>query len=262
MAGFVYYLPDKKTNITADAIRAAGLGYAFEEKLDGTLRMTVRQVSRGPSGEHAGVVVGDPFRIAPGRIGFYPAEQEWRQLPQSTAWVGYYRDDPPRPDQLWRKEVLPGHAVELGDGQKWEVPIVRGITEVDGAITPYTPLPRRVDLNEEGAFVPGDVLPCYEGILRGVLTHYDRLVQAYAKQESKVFCDDQVAAELLTTNYCIGRVEIVVLGLFTWNSHHIMDVLNAAIDLPGFEELQKKVEAGGSSIDVGLPADAPSTDPA
>lgn len=58
---------------------------------------------------------------------YMPALQEWRQI--GDAWLGWYIDNPPRPENLQRQTIIDGPEIELGDEQTWTTPIIR---RVDG----------------------------------------------------------------------------------------------------------------------------------
>jgi hypothetical protein len=59
-------------------------------------------------------------------IGYQPERQEWIKSPNGY-WVGFWKDDPPSPEQLARPYQERGKFVTLGDGNRWLVPEVHEI---------------------------------------------------------------------------------------------------------------------------------------
>lgn len=248
MAGFVYYIPNVTRRPSYDDLRAAGLGYAFELGRG----LVATPVARGPGADASpGIVVADTHRVATEFLGYWPERQTWTPIPDSAAWCGFANEARPAPEDLSRPERIPGHLVELRDGHRWEIPVVRGIAEVDGAIVPYCPLPRRLGVDASGKFAPGELLPEHERLVRGVLGYYDAVREAAADGTYRFAFEDDVVVDLLQANYVLGRAEIVALGLWLWNGDHPARILNAAIDLPGFEKIEKKRAAAGSSTGPG-----------
>jgi len=82
-----------------------------------------------------------------------------------------------------------------------------------------------------------------------VIAYFDALVRAAESDERRIqFNDkDEIVTKLIGLNYRVAAVEVVMLGLLRWNGPEASEVMGAAMDLPGFEALQKKREAAGSS---------------
>ena len=92
MAGCVYYLPDQES-LTLDEARSSGWAYALEGP-----EILARGVARGPDGAGRGLVLADPKRVEPGRIGYYGDRQTWRSYPgRPGVFVGLDRERPPTP---------------------------------------------------------------------------------------------------------------------------------------------------------------------
>ena len=88
MAGFLYYLAGKGTDIKADELRKLGLGYAFDDD-----RCTARGVRCGPEDGGEGIVVANPRSVPEHLIRFEPTRQTWRKVPGVEAHVGMYTDE-------------------------------------------------------------------------------------------------------------------------------------------------------------------------
>jgi len=254
MAAFLYFLPKVQAG-SPDAVRALDAidrpGYTF------------RGVNAGPGGD-PGQVVGY-FHGHEARVRYAPGEQQWRKIPGVDAWVGFYTADPPGPDDLVRPDPLPGVPVTLGDGRDWIVPVLlawRG--DEDGAGFQWQ-LPRRTDLDDEGRWVPGDVVPRYRELFAQGQRWFDYITQRFtAKADESDDVDDpdatveitldtqeyfDTALAVLSANYRLGRAEVALLGLF--DDDVPGRVLNTAVDFPTFQAwLQKKTPpASGPIVD-------------
>ena len=107
MAGFLYYLAGKGTDIEAAELHKLGLGYAFDEE-----RCAARGVRCGPEGSGEGIVVANPQSVPEHLIRFEPTRQTWRKVPKTDAYVGIYTDENrPGPEDVQRTRILSGHLV-------------------------------------------------------------------------------------------------------------------------------------------------------
>ena len=259
MAGFLYYLPGATDGIGIKQVREAGLGYAFDSD-----RCTCSGVmANGPDATGQGVVAADPGRV--GSIGLYPDKQTWRQIPGLGVWVGMDSDDRPRPEDLLRKLTLPGHAVELLDGNEWTCPIARSISETDGQLTWDYAVPRLSRLNDDGEFEAGGVVPQYAFLWDIACKFHDVRMGALEESDGKtvVFTFNRLhhkAVEALAANYVVGPAECDLLSLLT--QEKAVEILDALIDEPARLELLKKITGApdGSTTDGGPSVDTQDTD--
>ncbi len=272
MAGLLYFVAgDGREAAKTQRIEELGLKYAFGDRPP-----TPCPVSKGPCGG-PGVVMAIDADLDGHALGYYPDKQTWLQIFTPSAalpaqWVGCYTDSPPTPEQLQRKQLLPGHLVTLGDGHRWEIPIARTWLEEDGQAAWLVFLPRRMTLDEEGQFTPGNVLPQYGKLWDASAGYFDRLTAAIRAQQKReegkgkreegkkageeeegvsFLVDEDTCVDVLAANYRVGRAEVVLLGLLTWNGPHARNILEAAIDLPGWRQIQKKLESAGSGTGSG-----------
>jgi len=259
MAGMLYYLPGHGTDAKLAHAQALGLGYALE-------RFAARLVTGGPDGGK-GVVVADDRYLKPQRIGYYPDRQIWQQVPDSKAWAGYYKDDRPTPAELARKQVLPGHPVELGDGQTYIIPIARGLTEEEDELVYVCRLPQS-SAYVDGAWQPGGVMGKYAKLWELANAWWDAIckgAEANGEPSSPLkFGFDglhESALVVLSTNYRVGIAEAVLLGLL--NEQCATEILQALIDWPVLMEFQnkKKEQADGSPFTGGPSDDTKDTAP-
>ena len=271
MAGLLYYVPGHTGQMMSGDACKLGLAHAFGHlKDEGLLCRGV--YNKGPDekdgGSGAGTVVAEPTFA--GKVGVFSDRQTWRKVPGSDAYVGYYTDDPPKPADVARSQMLPGHRVELGDGQKWTVPIARGIAEHGDNMMIGCTLPTAMAIDDDGNWQEGAVVPKYAALWKLAEQWWDTVVTASAAVEGADVSDAGLIVELadqndaallvLSANYRLGKAEVVLLGLFTSDTYG--ELLGALIDMPTMLAWQKKTTAiaGSNSSDGskgGIPATAP-----
>jgi len=237
MAGLLYYIPERAHAELGDAAEL-GLQYAFERDLS---PRSVR--ANGPDGGQ-GVVIVDSTRVP--KAGHYPEEQTWLKIPGNPvgAWVGRYNDEPVRPEDVARDEQLPGHLVQLLDGQEWLAPVGRGLAETDsGEWLYYDAVPRRMALDPEGNWSDGEIVERYRPLWAIVTEWWDR-TGALGKDDFEETFDiprlADVAAEVLAVNYRLNRAEVWLLGLFDRLARLPEAVLDITIDMPTIKEQIRK----------------------
>jgi hypothetical protein len=240
MAGFLYFLPGKKTVRIAD-LNEAGLGYAFEKP-----SVASRETLEGPGGL-AGAVAASEKDMGDARIGYFPEEQTWRKIPGLEAWVGFYTKIPPGPGDLERADALRGHLVRLGDGREWTAPVARGWSDSDPARW-YNALPSVSTLDDQGNWTPGGTSPRYKALWALAESWWDAFCAAQADgaaaQESHAVLAFEgihnAALYALAANYRLGKAEVALLGLF--DDANTVAIMHALIDWPTFKEWVKKNE--------------------
>jgi hypothetical protein len=249
MPGFLYYLPncDKPSR---KALDASGVGYAFPSD-----KWSHSGCLRGPDGGR-GLVLAAPDAVPTERVRYTEADQTWRQIPGSSAWLGWFTDEPPGPIDLRREKLLEGYPCPMADGREWIVPLAREAAESDGRVDRRQALPRRLELNADGEFSAGDVLPDYCELNEIAA----RFLDASERSEAGAFSFEAVAAavRVLAHNYRIDRAEAVALGLFTFGGDEAARVLLFCTDFPGWWKLQKKTAAAITDSSAG-PADSTDT---
>lgn len=234
---FLYYLPGAN-GITLSHLVDHGLGYAFDRVAEIQTR-----VVKGPD-DRQGILVGRKDGWPDGLdFAVHAESQTWRRIPGSEAWVGVYNDHRPGPEDLRRERRLGGYPAELGDGNTWIIPVAR---EPE---TGEPLLPCELDLDTDGRFRPGPVVPDWAYLWKIACTVYEAC--DLARDTAAVEFADSVtmAAAVLRANYYVGVAECVLLKLFAYHSPFAMRVLYLLIDLPGIYSLQKK--AGSDSPNTG-----------
>lgn len=253
MAGLLYYLPGGSSTVVLADLQKAGIAHAFEVPGRGDLPiMSGCPCTKGPDGS-AGVVLAD-HRVVEG-IGYFEKTQTWRPMIGGKAWVGFYRDDPPRPADLVCRSPIAGHLVPLNDEQLWLIPVARALDEDGSGLAFSNALPTTVTLNDEGQWENGGVVPRYAALWELATRWWDTLHEATAEaSESQTVAFDfqggyDAALTALATNYRVGKSEIALLGLF--NQECCREILNALVDWPTMEAFLKKKRLEPSPVTPG-----------
>jgi len=244
MKDLFYYYRGRKT-MPVEVSRELGLGYAAPDAGGPSCAE-----GPGPEGS-AGVVF--TFGDAPLKV---PKDAVWRPVPghddeggKPTLWVGFDPNDRPGPAELGRPRQFPGYAVELGDGQRWLVPVVRNY---EGE----TDFPKVSDWDGK-AWTHDKVRERYRELFDTATGFWDELkaMMTGAEDPDKQYTvnlDDKIgfAVSALAVNYRLGPAELALLKLF--DSQVEGEVLLCALDWPGYLEMaSKKEEAAGPSSSPG-----------
>jgi hypothetical protein len=227
---FNYFLPDRRTANLNDLVQC-GLGYVFQPESAATaaIAATVRPVYNGPGGQN-GVIVSTSDQW----IGYYQGQQEWRQEPGKSHWVGLWTADRPTPDSLARQNQVSGTTLLLDDGQSWLIPKARHFEEFDGEIGFGINLPTRLTRDELGNWVRGEIKQRY----RRLWDLATELVGAVAGDQTTFASIDELAVEAFTCNYRVSATELDLLGIY---DVAVRDrVIRIVIDLDGWAEIVKK----------------------
>jgi len=212
---FQYYIPGASKGLTRTELDAIDLGYMLD---DGETHAQHVEVIKGPDGKK-GAVIASHSPTPEGRIGYYPDEQEWRQAPGRSWWVGMWTAEKPTPDTLRRKSQLDGHFVLLGDERQWLCPVARALHEGDdGQLHAINPVPKALDLDADGNWtVSGDagryahLWPLAKKWLDAINGGTEDPVDGVWTWDWEDTADTAVTC--LQANYRIGKLESVMLGL-------------------------------------------------
>lgn len=250
MAGFLYYLP--QTNMAAALTSLGRFGLTH---LSG-LPISATEHAHGPDGT-GGAIAGDSRgREDPGLpVGFYPARQTWKQiapppLPGSPApplayWIGWENQAPPRPEDLARREQLPGHWVRLGDGEEWLIPVAIGMGVDGDELVPYRRLPSYLELGPQGKWEHGAIVEQYTPLWDLAAGYFDS-IRGLKAEGTRINFDFEGAAEaairVLGFQYHVGAAEVSLLRLLR-SDRGVHEILRAVIDWPLVEEHYRKKKA-------------------
>lgn len=209
MSTFLYFIPGAPRDPSVTIIQGYGLSYALTSQSF----LSVQQ-NGGPAG---GGVQG--FMYAMKEYGcdafdlkYEPDAQTWRQIPKTDAWVGFWNDRPPTPTDLVRDEALAGFWVDLDDGNSWLCPVARKFD------TGECSLQAKIEVDQvSGAWISG-ALSEKNAILFETACAFHVGVKAI-KDDGVVSFEFEgtlldAALLALSTNYRLGKVEVVMLGLF------------------------------------------------
>lgn len=249
---FLYYLPGVKNSAAVEMVllKEKGLGCIFDAS---NSAFTPRDTRDGPDGLGGMIVSYAPAKL----VGYFKDTQIWQKIHGIDAWVGYWKDDPPKPLDIQRESGVDGYYVELGDGNDWLSPVARladGVSDVPCSHT-----------LKAGKWVRGGPLQKHRKLWAAACEFWDIVepeIENYFKTGQDSFTIDFdrehiLALTALAANYRIQRTEAAILGLF--DDQNVGVILRTLIDWPGVQALMlKKKEAAletqeNSSTDPGKP---------
>lgn len=170
----------------------------------------VEITGKGPSGRTGTMLVATCGREPPLHLTYAPDHQTWIEGPAGAdCWVCLAKDHPPTPADLARSPHPQGRAVELGDGNKWHVPILRSPFDRESHGRSHLPRDFYYDKNGQLAMrLQADSERLWE--LSGVAWDH------YLKRDEHPTIDSELLMELaigaLAINYRVGKVEATLLG--------------------------------------------------
>ena len=231
---FLYFIPVGSDDRSA-------IEYAF----DGPhLPQENRVTGAGPGDGRSGKLYGNaaqwttPYGITNFRLDL--KLQEWRNLPNVDAYVGWYTDDDryPTVEELKRARTIPGV-----DVSGWHVPISRTWNEQGQYIIE---LPRYVDVDDTGSPIAGDVLGWCQSTWELSEEIFAKIcAESGGEDGTNVTPNDftvedtiRYAWQILAVNYRVSSVELAVLKSLVIGD--CMKYIDAFLDLQSLNELLKK----------------------
>jgi hypothetical protein len=228
MAGFLYFRAGTVPP-TPDDIAELGLAHAFPSKSIDRCQC----IANTPTGA-SGFVFGDTVRMAGRSVTMNMDEQKWEKLPGSELHVGYWKDAKPKPADLARAERIAGHAVKLGDGQEWIVPLVRSFDRA--TLKTVSTLPCYMTVDDNGDWHRGDVLEQYAHLWAVTQPIDESLMAEYVTGDEPPAGEIDIfktVVVLLQTNYVVGPGELSLLRAFT-NEGRCYAAAMASCDWPAY----------------------------
>jgi hypothetical protein len=218
MAGFLYFVPHGEQ-----------LPAEIDKRFEGC-RYERRVLGQGPSATPGMIYAGRTYRDV--SFGYYPQSQTWRQA--GKVWVGAATDSLPSPADLQREHVLPGTPVRLA-GRDWLIPTARTWNE-EGTYS--VALPRKAEITADGEWAMGDIIERYQSLWQACCKYWDWYTNEAACTNADLF---DMACDALSSQYSVGKMECVMLGLIDQESCHL--VMRAVCDLQSLESIlaQKKI---------------------
>jgi hypothetical protein len=253
MSGFLYFKPDATKTVTAADVKAWGLGHAFTSD---SVAGTVCNINTPTGG--TGMVFADEKRLGEMTAVMQMEDQEWRKIPKSDCYVGYWKAAPPTPEDLIRPTYLPGYFVAMGD-HEWVIPLTARFDETRKLIV--TALPCYLECDESGNWNEGDVLDLHRHLWEiGQPFRDDVTARLLNGEPPRDFTNNELgnaAVGYLQANYVVGPGELTAMhGL--QKGPEIQGAIMAANDIRTFAawaDEQKKSEvqriADGSNIASG-----------
>ncbi|HMO84590.1 MAG TPA: hypothetical protein PKC18_06680 [Lacipirellulaceae bacterium] len=242
MAGLLYFADGVTTPITAEAVAALRVGYAFDAApAHGLLE------GRTPSGG-AGRLFADLASLDGADLAYQPDKQRWlRRSDDDCVWVGCWTADPPTATTLARPELRPGSWVELARGERWLIPRLLAFAGDDGFAVD---LPCYAARDAAGAWVNGRIVEEFAPLESLARRLYEGMLLAELDQAPRLTTDEMldVTVQLLGVNYRVGPAEAALLELLPLDER-LAGVARAAADWTTFEEWSQKKSAAVSPAD-------------
>lgn len=260
-----YFFPHVTTEaIVADNrprrefFEARGVWSAFSHVRDFRSEVCASEPNGGPGKKPGTLLVPLPADgQPPNRLGYFPRDQHWEENPGGAdAWLGYNLAEPPTPERLARRKRFPGYDVELADGNRWEIPILR-------APGTRSSLPHRFAYDKENGWKL-KLDPSYAELWQMAETAWN-----YYAGDGGITWDffADYATACLGLNYRIGRAELSLLGLLDTTNRNAL--IEATLDIPFlqtcFSDEQKKTAGEVPATPPGTPGpedSGPTTTPA
>lgn len=234
MGQFVYYLPGKR-NVTEAELSQ------WLPQIEPARGYCQRFTAVGPDGKGGMLVAG---RQAAGEVQHDADCQTWIECENGTFWLGYKTEAKPTPDDLARDDQISGHWVDMADGSRWHVPILRVIES--GTILPHMHI---ISLTPDGKWV-SLLRPEFIELGQRVLSAWDQFRAALGfseAEEGNVEISFEAEMDLvvdgLRLNYRVSKWEVAAMGLL--NALSLRRVVEALLDLPSLKAMAQKKTADG-----------------
>lgn len=244
----LYFVPQKTREVLfprgrPDRARLAehGLGDLLREVKHVSQIATAEVPGHGPGGMSGLVVCAN---IGEAKLGYFPTVQRWEPIKESKLWIGESTvHERPGPADLVRVKLIHGYAVELADGNAWNIPIVRRPDPAGSS-----ELPRSLARTREGVFVH-KLREEYRQLWEDTALIADVLFSAEATYELEWGHD--LAVRALAVNYQVDAHVARLLELI--DSQNVNQILEAMIDAPLVNSilLKKKADRAATSTAPG-----------
>lgn len=237
MPGFLYFAPGQNPG------KPESLEYAFEGEPQR------REISGNGPTANSGVVFADSS-VPSQYVGYFRDRQKWRDIPNSDLSIGWYPDNPPTEETLRKSDMLDGYLVDLGNGERWKIPIARTWNENGNYITA---LPCVVGVNSDGQVCRTDnVVAQYRSLWETATRIFEGIKSSLEENsEAKLSLEYDSCFEVIAANYRVSAIEIAILELVT--TKNSWSIAHAVIDLLShpFLTVKKNEDQNTSKSDAG-----------
>lgn len=242
----LYFIPEAKAltpQVIADHCLAHLAGHTSQ-----------RETFRGPRG--AGLLVSANTTPAD-LLAYDENKQTWSERFGLESLVGTWHDHPVRPESLLRDNPVAGQSIELIDGNKWIIPLLRQWRAGDDGMIVKCKLPCVMQQSPiDGRFVLGKVIPTYRQIWEQSLAIAEQILRQLstdAKAEMEDADVDQFVIDLLAVNYRVDASIVSHLQLLT--PELCGQIICAALDLDtlrhSLKNLYSRRLSGGMNTESG-----------
>ncbi len=239
---FLYFVPMRTALGEAEAAEL-GVGPA-----DIVLSRSV-PCPAGPGGS-SGVMLGASSPDNKPALRYVADAQTWVPGPDKAWWVGFETTSPPGPDDLARKNMIPGLEVTLDDGNAWLVPVARRflLHEGQGHTLPAADMPQVFGVDEDGEDMM-EVAPRAQPLWKAANEYWNATHGSEEEDPKGVTLGQlfEIAADVLAANYKVGPREIRALRLLSTDSATAIN--EVANDLSGYVDILQEMAGEESSAE-------------
>ena len=273
-AGFYHFLPvdapalldgdPTDATLNREVLEQFGLADVLADVTHCPNHCVVTITDKGPNGQPGVVIYPKPSHGEDPRSFSYNANrQTWVPVPglaEPKRYIGWDKDEPPRPEDLERQRNWPGYLVKDGHDRQWSIPVARSPRASLGI------LPCDFTFDASGKPIT-QLKPEYEPLWEAAGEIYDFFHGDPHGLESDVII--QHAAAALAVNYRVGTAELSALhaaGVGVLDTLTVQSIVKSLIDFDTEEEFKKKEPSDntqpagdGSNSTPGTQVDDPDT---
>lgn len=230
MTQFLYCFPGVKNSgglKLKTLFRESGIEYAYKEGA----KYQITPVTNTPA-EQSGIIVQADGDFSTCR--YNPDEQVWGRIEGTECYVGKWKTDVFKPEDLARKEQIDGYYLKLRDGNDWIIPVARFNMSEDNSGC----LRHQLALDKNGKMIKGALPPRQEKLSEIARDLLDKILNYEGKIDEQY--GENYPFDILAGNYRIWKAEVALLQLWYFEDDYEKNIILFFIDAPGFAELKKK----------------------
>ena len=230
MTQFLYCFPGVKNSgglKLKTLFRESGIEYAYKEGA----KYQITPVTNTPA-EQSGIIVQADGDFTTCR--YNPDEQVWGRIEGTECYVGKWKTDVFKPEDLARKEQIDGYYLKLRDGNDWIIPVARFNMSEDNTGC----LKHSLALDANGKMIKGALPPRQEKLSEIARDLLDKILNYEGKIDEQY--GENYPFDILAGNYRIWKAEVALLQLWYFEDDYEKNIILFFVDAPGFAELKKK----------------------